>query len=61
VSIKCVPHRINRLFYWAQFKQDREAERSLPARDLDAEPALQAALLAVYRAGKTSDAKGLGG
>lgn len=59
-------------FDWVQFEQDREAERdwevvraiaeqSLPARDLDAEPALQAALLAVYRAGKVSDAKGLGG
>lgn len=59
-------------FDWVQFEQDREAERdwemvmaiaerSLPARNLDVEPDLKAALLAVYRAGKASDAKGLGG
>jgi len=52
-------------FDWAQFEQDRDgaqdwktvrtiAERMLPARDLDAEPELKAALLAAYRAGKAA-------
>jgi hypothetical protein len=50
-------------FDWAQFEQDRSeeqdwqtvrviAERILSARDLDAEPELKTALLAVYRAGR---------
>lgn len=50
---------------WIQFEQDRReeqdwqlvraiAERTLGARDLDAEPDLKAALLAAYRAGKAS-------
>ncbi|MGK2952143.1 MAG: hypothetical protein ACSLEZ_07130 [Thiobacillus sp.] len=58
-------------FDWVQFEQDREveqewevvrsiAEHFLPARDLDAEPALQAALLAVYRTGRASGVKGPG-
>lgn len=49
-------------FDWAQFAQDAREERDwqavraaaeplLAARDLDADPALKAALLAVYRAG----------
>jgi len=52
-------------FDWTQFEQDRGeerdwqvvraiAQRTLVARDLDAEPDLKAALLAVYRAGKAS-------
>jgi hypothetical protein len=52
-------------FDWAQYEQDRDgaqdwqavraiAERFLPARDLDAEPELKAALLAAYRAGKAN-------
>ena len=52
-------------FDWAQFEQDRREERdwqlvraiaqpTLGARDLDADPALKAALLATYRAGKAS-------
>ena len=54
-------------FDWAQFELDRRedqdwrvaravAERILAARDLDADPDLKAALLAAYRAGKTSGA-----
>ena len=54
-------------FDWARFEQDRRAdqdwrvvravaERILTARDLDAAPDLKAALLAAYRAGKTSGA-----
>ena len=54
-------------FDWAQFEQDRRedqdwrvvravAERILAARDLDADPDLKAALLAAYRAGKSSGA-----
>lgn len=50
-------------FDWTQFEQDRRDERdwlrvrtiaqpTLAARDLDTEPDLKAALLAVYRAGK---------
>ncbi|MHB1187556.1 hypothetical protein [Thiobacillus sp.] len=50
-------------FDWAQFEQDRREEQDwqrvrviaqpiMTARDLDAEPDLKAALLAVYRAGK---------
>ena len=56
-------------FDWAQFAQDaREgrdwqavravAEPLLAARDLDADPALKAALLAVYRAGQARGAAG---
>jgi hypothetical protein len=51
-------------FDWTQFEQDRRDERdwlrvraiaqpTLGARDLDAEPDMKSALLAVYRAGKT--------
>ncbi len=54
-------------FDWNQFEQDRReegdwqavravAERILGTRDLDADPALKAALLATYRAGKASGA-----
>jgi len=54
-------------FDWAQFEQARRedqdwravravAESLLAARDLDAEPALKAALLAVYRAGQARGA-----
>jgi len=50
-------------FDWARFEQDRReerdwqavrtiAQRTLGARDLDADPGLKAALLAAYRAGK---------
>lgn len=50
-------------FDWVRFEKDRSEEgdwqhvrdiarQSLGARDLDAEPELKAALLAVYRAGK---------
>jgi hypothetical protein len=52
-------------FDWPHFEQDRREEQdwqqvsaiaqaALPGRDLDAEPELKAALLAVYRAGRTS-------
>ena len=52
-------------FDWAQFEQDRReeqdwqrvrviAEKTMTARDLDADPDLKAALLATYRAGKAS-------
>jgi hypothetical protein len=52
-------------FDWRQFEQDLAEERDWPAlkaiaepilgaRDLDAEPALKAVLLAAYRAGKAS-------
>jgi hypothetical protein len=53
-------------FDWARFVQDRREERDWPlvraiaqrtlgARDLDADPELKVALLAAYRAGKTAD------
>ena len=53
-------------FDWARFEQDRReagdwhrvraiAQQTLGARNLDAEPELKAALLAVYRAGKGTD------
>ncbi len=53
-------------FDWARFEQERReasdwhrvravAQQTLGARDLDAEPELKAALLAVYRAGKGTD------
>ena len=53
-------------FDWAQFVQDRHEERDWPlvraiaqrtlgARDVDADPKLKAALLAAYRAGKSAD------
>lgn len=52
-------------FDWARFERERDeerdwplvraiAERHLAAHDLDADPALKSALLAVYRAGKAS-------
>jgi hypothetical protein len=52
-------------FDWAQFEQDRReegdwqlvraiAQRTLGARDLDADPDLKAALLAAYRAGQAA-------
>ena len=52
-------------FDWARFEQDRSEERDwqivraiaqqmLGGRDLDADPELKAALLAVYRAGKAN-------
>ena len=51
-------------FDWARFEQDQReagdwqrvraiAQQALGARDLDAEPELKAALLAVYRAGRS--------
>ena len=54
-------------FDWAQFAQDRREDRDwqavravaeplLATRDLDTAPDLKAALLAAYRAGKTSGA-----
>ena len=54
-------------FDWTQFEQDRReeqdwqrvraiAEKTMTARDLDADPELKAALLAAYRAGKASAA-----
>ena len=54
-------------FDWTQFEQDRRedqdwlvvravAEHILASRDLDADPDLKAALLAAYRAGKSSGA-----
>ena len=54
-------------FDWTQFEQDQREERDwqrvravaqpiMTTRDLDAEPALKAALLAVYRAGRTGSA-----
>lgn len=53
-------------FDWARFEQERReegdwhrvraiAQQVLGARDLDAEPELKAALLAVYRAGRAAD------
>ena len=53
-------------FDWARFEQERReasdwqrvraiAQQALGARDLDAEPELKAALLAVYRAGRAVD------
>ena len=53
-------------FDWARFEQDQReagdwrrvraiAQQTLGARNLDAEPELKAALLAVYRAGKRTD------
>jgi hypothetical protein len=56
-------------FDWSAFEQDRAEERDwlavraiaeplLGARDLDSEPALKAALLATYRAGKASAGRG---
>ncbi|MBU4498930.1 MAG: hypothetical protein Q8K57_11790 [Thiobacillus sp.] len=53
-------------FDWAQFEQERHEERDWPlvraiaqrtlgGRDLDADLELKAALLAVYRAGKSAD------
>ncbi len=56
----------NGRFDWIQFEHDRReagdwqrvraiAQQTLGARDLDAEPELKAALLAVYRAGSGAD------